>query len=171
MKNIVLKFTLLLCLFSFFTMNGQSTAPKTPKKHVRPRKDAAKAAVPPVNDLREKPVVLMPAMTFDKKYHDFGTIKTGDTPTLVFNFTNTGNANLDIDQVTHCDCTDVDWTRTTVEPGGKGFISMKFISSKAEPEEHKVKLQKFLDIILKQANPTNGYLLNESLKFDIFIAD
>jgi hypothetical protein len=168
MKNKLLKFTLLLCFFSISMLNAQSNA----KKHVRPRKDAVKAtAVPPVNDLREKPVVLMPVMTFDKKYHNFGTIKTGDSPTLVFNFTNTGNANLDIDQVTHCDCTDVDWTRTTVAPGGKGFISMKFISSKAEPEEHKVKLQKFLDIILKQANPTNGYILNESLKFDIFIAD
>ncbi len=117
------------------------------------------------------PIKGMPVMTFDKKLHDFGTIKTGDTPSITYNFTNTGNAPLDIDIVTGCDCTELDWTRTTVAPGEKGFISAKYNSKKAEEEDHKKQLEKFVDIILKQTHPSNGYPLVESLKFKVFIAD
>lgn len=110
-------------------------------------------------------------MTFDKKLHDFGNIKMGETPSIVYNFTNTGDAPLDIDIVTGCECTELDWTRTTVAPGGKGFISARYNSNKAEEEDHKKKLDKYVDIILKQTHPSNGYPLVETLKFNVFIVD
>jgi hypothetical protein len=117
------------------------------------------------------PMKGMPIMTFDKKLHDFGTIKMGDQPMIVYNFTNTGDAPLDIEIVTGCDCTELDWTRSTVAPGEKGFISAKYNSNKAEEEDHKKRLDKYVDIILKQKHPSNGYPLVESLKFNVFIAD
>ena len=117
------------------------------------------------------PIKGMPVMTFDIKLHDFGTIKTGDKPSITYNFTNTGDIPLNIDIVTGCDCTELDWTRTTVAPGEKGFISAKYNSNKAEEEDHKKPLTKFVDIILKETHPSNGYPLVESLKFTVFIAD
>jgi hypothetical protein len=117
------------------------------------------------------PVTGIPVMTFDKKMFDFGKIKMGDTPSITYTFTNTGNAPLDIDIVTGCDCTELDWTRTTVAVGEKGFISAKYNSNKAEEEDHKKQLEKFVDIILKQTHPSNGYPLVESLKFKVFIVD
>jgi hypothetical protein len=117
------------------------------------------------------PIQGIPVMTFDKKLYDFGQIKMGDTPSITYTFTNTGNAPLDIDIVTGCDCTELDWTRTTVAPGEKGFISAKYNSNKAEEEDHKKQLEKYVDIILKQTHPSNGYPLVESLKFKVFIVD
>ena len=110
-------------------------------------------------------------MTFDIKLHDFGTIKMGDKPSITYNFTNTGDIPLNIDIVTGCDCTELDWTRTTVAPGEKGFISARYNSNKAEEDDHKKPLTKFVDIILKETHPSNGYPLVESLKFTVFIAD
>jgi Protein of unknown function (DUF1573) len=117
------------------------------------------------------PIQGIPVMTFDKKLFDFGQIKMGDTPSITYTFTNTGNAPLDIDIVTGCDCTELDWTRTTVAVGEKGFISAKYNSNKAEEDDHKKQLEKFVDIILKQTHPSNGYPLVESLKFKVFIVD
>ena len=117
------------------------------------------------------PIKGMPVMTFDIKLHDFGTIKMGDKPSITYNFTNTGDIPLNIDIVTGCDCTELDWTRTTVAPGEKGFISARYNSNKAEEDDHKKPLTKFVDIILKETHPSNGYPLVESLKFTVFIAD
>ena len=117
------------------------------------------------------PIKGMPVMTFDIKLHDFGTIKTGDKPSITYNFTNTGDIPLNIDIVTGCDCTELDWTRTTVAPGEKGFVSAKYNSNKAEEDDHKKALTKFVDIILKETHPSNGYPLVESLKFTVFIVD
>ena len=156
MKNKLLKFSLVLCLFSVSILRGQTAATKATE-------------TPATNEVKAAPII--PVMTFDKKFHDFGNIKTGDSPSLVFTFTNTGNAPLDIAQITGCDCTEYDWTRTTVGVGEKGFVSIKYHSSKEEPEEHKKKLDKYADIILKQVHPINGYALGESLKFNVFIVD
>jgi Protein of unknown function (DUF1573) len=129
-----------------------------------PVKETAKTGSP-------APIKGIPVMTFDKKLVDFGKIKMGETPSTVYTFTNTGDAPLDIDIVTGCDCTELDWTRSTVAPGEKGFISAKYNSNKAEEEDHKKQLEKFVDIILKQTHPSNGYPLVESLKFKVFIVD
>jgi hypothetical protein len=154
MKKLITTIFPLLCLFSTPILRGQPTISPAAKNEVIKPKEA------------------IPVMTFEKKFYDFGTIKSGEiTEVHVFSFTNTGNAPLDIDQITGCDCSEFDWTRTTVGVGEKGFVSVKFNSKKAEPEEHKMKLDKYIDIILKQVHPANGYSLGESLKFNVFIAD
>ena len=113
----------------------------------------------------------MPVMTFDKKTIDFGKIKTGERPEVTYNFTNTGNAPLDIDIVSGCDCTELDWTRSTVQPGEKGFVKATFKSDKAEPEDHKKQLKKYVTIVLKQIHTKSGNPLNSEVTFDVFIID
>ena len=113
----------------------------------------------------------MPVMTFASKFTNFGKVKTGEMPTMTYEFTNTGNMPLDIEICTGCECTEIDWTRTTVEPGQKGFVKAVFNTVKAEQEDHKKQLTKYVDIILKQSHPKSGYPLVESVKFDVFIVD
>jgi hypothetical protein len=147
-----------------------TTSERTTPVKEEVKTDVVKEA-PKVTTGGPAPVQGIPVMTFDKKLFDFGKIKMGDTPSITYTFTNTGNAPLDIDIVTGCDCTELDWTRTTVAVGEKGFISAKYNSNKAEEDDHKKQLEKFVDIILKQTHPSNGYPLVESLKFKVFIVD
>jgi hypothetical protein len=152
---------------------GSKSTHKVEKIIIKTNDDVVKVeAVPTTTTVAPPaPVKGIPVMTFDKKLVDFGKIKMGETPSIVYNFTNTGDAPLDIDIVTGCECTEIDWTRSTVAPGEKGFVSAKYNSNKAEEDDHKKQLEKFVDIILKQTHPSNGYPLVESLKFKVFIVD
>jgi Protein of unknown function (DUF1573) len=113
----------------------------------------------------------IPVMTFEGKTFDFGKIKTGDKPAHIFNFTNTGSQPLDINVVSACECTELEYTEKTVKPGEKGYIKATFNTLKAEPEDHKKPLKKDITIVLKQTHPKSGYPLVEELKFDVFIID
>lgn len=153
MKSLVLKITLVLCLWVVH-LSAQN-APKTTSDTV---------AVVTKSQA-------VPVMTFDKKTINFGKIKTGDKPEVIYNFTNTGNKELSILIVSGCDCTALDWTRTTVPPGGKGFIKAIFNSDEAEEEDHKRPLKKTVDVILNQTDPVYDYPIVEILDFEVFIID
>ena len=200
MKSFMLKMTVLLCFLTVGHMSAQkvctpsktsiktttkTTVKKTPVKkattktttttHAKPNTDVISVGATTTTTTPPPPPVNgnggMPVMTFDKKAIDFGKIKTGERPTVTYNFTNTGNAPLDIDIVSGCDCTELEWTRSTVQPGEKGFIKATFKSDKAEEEDHKKQLKKYVDIVLKQIHPQSGNVLNASLTFDVFIVD
>jgi Protein of unknown function (DUF1573) len=113
----------------------------------------------------------MPKMNFKEKTFDFGKVKTGDKPTHTFEFENTGNADLDISLVSGCDCTEIEWTTTTVKPGERGFVKATFNTTRAEPEDHKKPLKKDMTIILKQTYPKNDYPIIEELFFTVEITD
>ncbi len=149
MKSLVIKTALLLSLF-IVNLNAQN-APITVVDTAKPK--------------------AVPVMTFDKKTINFGKIKTGDKPEVIYNFTNTGKKELDILIVSGCDCTELDWTRTTVKPGEKGFIKATFKSDEADEEDHKRPLKKGIDIILKQTDPILDYPIVEELDFEVFIID
>ncbi len=184
MKSLVLKLSFFLCLFAVVSVSAQSTTTTktTAKKPCAPSKATLKtvktttsttvktpkqdAPPPPVNTTGGIPI-----MTFDKKTVDFGKIKTGERPTVTYNFTNTGTAPLDIDLVSGCDCTELDWTRSTVQPGEKGFVKATFKSDKAEPEDHKTQLKKYVTIVLKQIHPKSGGPINAEVVFNVFIVD
>lgn len=69
-----------------------------------------------------------PAMSFEKKIHDFGDIKENDgLASYVFEFTNNGGQPLVVHRVNaSCGCTTPDWTRQPIMPGGKGTIKVTF---------------------------------------------
>jgi hypothetical protein len=128
-------------------------------------------AVAPKDSTPVKAKLGMPVLTFDTKEVHFGNIKTGDKPSFTYNITNTGDTDMDIELVSGCDCTDIDWTRTTIKPGEKGFVKITYNSNRAEPEDHKKPLAKDVTVILKQSYPQNGYPIVDVLKFDTFIID
>jgi Protein of unknown function (DUF1573) len=170
----VLKSLMFLALMMPFLAQAQTAKPASPSKATKKEltKKKGQATVPVAATKATTPVgEKKPVMTFSTKYVNFGKIKTGDKPSQTFEFTNTGNADLDIDIVSGCDCTELDWTRSTVKPGQKGFVKAVFNTVKAEKEDHKKPLTKYVTIILKQINPKNDAPINDEVKFDVFIVD
>ena len=57
--------------------------------------------------------------------YEFGDVKRGPVACHTYEFTNTGNAPINITDVTpSCGCTNVDWVKTPILPGKKGTISL-----------------------------------------------
>lgn len=77
-----------------------------------------------------KPEGPLPTMQFDQMEHDFGTINEGQKVTHIYNFKNTGDAPLIIQEAKgSCGCTASDWTKTPIPPGGEGFVKAEFDSN------------------------------------------
>ncbi len=100
-----------------------------------------------------------PEITFDIEFYKLDTIVKGKKMLLEYHFTNTGNKDLDIELVTACKCTQLDWPRELVPPGGRGVIAVEYDTS-TEPLGFR---EKTIDII---AN-TNPIVVEA--KFSIFI--
>ena len=69
----------------------------------------------------------LPAISFDKEVHDFGTIENGTPVETVFKYTNTGNSMLVVSNVkSTCGCTvPSDYTKQ-VAPGETGQFTVQF---------------------------------------------
>jgi hypothetical protein len=75
-----------------------------------------------------------PVLNFGGKDEvDLGTIKEGETITHTFEFTNTGNALLQINYCSaSCGCTIPSWPKEPIPVGGKGAITVEFNSKNKE---------------------------------------
>ena len=73
-----------------------------------------------------KPKVDGPQFKFDGgDTYDFGDLLRGPAAPHKFEFTNTGNQPMIIQDVTpSCGCTNVDWIKSPVLPGQKGWIQL-----------------------------------------------
>ena len=67
-------------------------------------------------------------LEFDKTVHDFGEISVKDGPvSCEFTVTNVSDAPVTIFAVvSSCGCTNVQWTRTAIEPGATGSIKATY---------------------------------------------
>lgn len=75
-------------------------------------------------------------LTFDTGLVDFGTVKRGEKRSHTYTFTNTGTVPVEIDIVTSCDCTTLEWPEGVVfQPGESGKIKAIFDSSEKEESE------------------------------------
>ena len=84
-------------------------------------------------------------LTFDEVLVDFGKVVQGDKREHTFHFRNTGNENVEIDIVSSCDCTTVDWPEAVViKPGDTNKLEVIFDSTEKEESE-----TVDIDIILK----------------------
>ena len=70
-------------------------------------------------------------ITFDRIFHDFGTIKEGEIAKTVFSFTNTGENDLYIvDAIGSCGCTVPKYPKNIpIKPGESGEIEVNFDSN------------------------------------------
>lgn len=81
----------------------------------------------------------LPKIAFAQKgIYDFGTLTEGDTVEHVFEFTNTGEFPLIINNITaSCGCTTPEWPREPVAPGAKSSVRVRFNSRGKVGEQNK----------------------------------
>ena len=66
-------------------------------------------------------------ISFEKKTIDYGTLKVGDVRTVEMVYTNVGKKPLLLENVTtHCDCTEVEWSRKPLMPGKSDVIKVTY---------------------------------------------
>lgn len=71
----------------------------------------------------------VPAISFENDVHDFGRVIEGEKITYAFKFTNSGDGNLVITNVSSsCGCTVPEFTKDPVKPGEQGNIKVTFDS-------------------------------------------
>jgi hypothetical protein len=69
-------------------------------------------------------------MNFENTSHDFGAFYENVRQSCVFKFTNTGTEPLVIHQaITSCGCTVADFTKTPIQPGKTGEVSVMYDGS------------------------------------------
>ncbi len=92
-----------------------------------------------------------PVITFEKTEHNFGQINEADgRVTTIFTFKNEGMAPLVLSNVrASCGCTTPTWTKTPVEPGQTGDITVTY-----NPNGRPGKFQKTITITSNASNPT-----------------
>ena len=87
-------------------------------------------------------------ITFDKRNVELGIVKKGDKRSFEYTFTNSGAETIEIEIVSSCDCTTLNWTIGEILPGEKGKIDVIFDSTEKEASE-----TVDVDMYLKNINP------------------
>lgn len=88
--------------------------------------------------MNEVPEGNYPVISFETLQFNFGKITEGDQVTHVFNFKNTGTANLVITDVrASCGCTSPSWPKEIIKPGETNSILVKYNSEGREGKFNK----------------------------------
>ena len=99
-----------------------------------------------------------PVITFEKDFHDFGKINSGEKITYSFKFKNTGKSVLLISNVsTSCGCTVSSFPKQPIKPGEESSIDVSFDST------GKHGLQNKSITVFTNAQPTTVTLRIQSL--------
>ncbi|MDF1865779.1 MAG: DUF1573 domain-containing protein [Saprospiraceae bacterium] len=102
----------------------------------------------------------LPIMKFEKRMVELGEVKKGDKRELTYTFKNMGDTPLEIDLVSACECTTLDYSTSTVKPGETGTIKAVFDSSEKEESE-----TIDIDIYLKNVEPDTDMPVMELLRY------
>lgn len=80
----------------------------------------------------------LPVITFEKDFHDFGNLRSGEKVTYSFKFKNTGKSMLLISSVTSsCGCTVSDYPKQPIKPGEEGTVDVSFDSERRHGLQNK----------------------------------
>lgn len=102
-------------------------------------------------------------VAWDAKLVELGPVKKGETRTMSFEFTNPGAENVQIEAISACDCTTVDYPRGIIAPGQKGRLDVVFDSKDKDAGE-----TIDIDIIFKNTDAAgNPRIERVSYKFDL----
>ncbi len=92
-------------------------------------------------------------LTFDEVLYDFGEVRRGEKREHTFYFENTGNVEIEIDMVSSCDCTTIDWPEgKKIKVGQRDSLHAVFDSTDKE-ESEKIDIDIILTNTDKNGNP------------------
>lgn len=140
----------ILVVFSVVLLSCGSKSSNSRKSGIDSNKDSAGNTL----DSNAKPV-----LSFEKDFHDFGKLNSGELVSYSFKFKNTGKSILLISNVgTSCGCTVTAYPKKPINPGEESTIDVKFdttgkhgrqsksitIFANTEPAETTIRIQAFL---------------------------
>jgi len=105
-------------------------------------------------------------LTFNHRHVSMGEVTRGEIKETSFQFTNTGLDSIEIELVSSCDCTTIEYTRGSIAPGETGLLEVVFDSTEKEESE-----TVDIDIILKNEDPKTGSQIFEILTYDFILLD
>lgn len=89
-------------------------------------------------------------LSLDRTSHNFGTFKESKVQKTTFTATNTGNKPLIIQQAfTSCGCTVANYTKTPIQPGEKGTITVSYDGKNKFPGQ-------FRKVVTVRSNASNS---------------
>ena len=147
------QFIFIICGLFMFVSNNTAQATKAKAK----AKPAKMVNVDKQITAEKKPGV---HMTFETEHIDIGKVKKGEIKKFDFAFVNTGTDIIEIDIVSGCDCTTLDYPKAKIFPGKKGIIHVTFDSGKKEESE-----TVDVDMYLKNLNPKTGQRILKVLDY------
>ena len=90
-------------------------------------------------------------VTYKVEHIDLGEVKKGDKVSFQYEITNTGNEDIEIEIVSGCECTTLDWPRNKIKTGESASIDVVFDSTEKEESE-----TVDVDITYKNRDPKTG---------------
>ncbi len=100
-------------------------------------------------------------LKFDKEHFSLGEIDKGEKRAFEYTFINEGKETIEIEIVSACECTELDWTRGKIAPGKEGKIMISFDSTEKEESE-----TVDVDMTLVNVDPNTGYQIFKIVTFD-----
>ncbi len=89
---------------------------------------------------------------FDKTLVELGEVKKGDKRSFSYTMTNTGSTDIEIEYVSYCDCTTVDYPEGRVLKPGEEMLFDVVFDSTTKDEEETIEIE----MELKNIDPSNG---------------
>lgn len=105
-------------------------------------------------------------MQFAKRQTNLGTMKRGSKKTHIFEFTNVGSVDLEIDSWSACECSNVTYEKKVYKPGDSGEITVVFDSTEKEDNDPVT-----IDLFLKQTFPGYDVPIIEQLEYTFELID
>jgi hypothetical protein len=99
-------------------------------------------------------------IAYSEENIDLGKVKQGDRVTFQYEFKNIGTQDIEIDIVSGCECTTLDWPRDKIKPGESAVINVIFDSTEKEESE-----TVDVDITFKNRDPKTGDQLFKILTY------
>ena len=118
----------ILCFFISVSFSCNDLVKKV--KDEKEDRISAKLVNNPITAEKGKQTVPLPELSFEKLRHNFGKINQGESVSHQFVFTNTGQAELIINNAKgSCGCTVPKWPRKPIAPGESEEIKVTFNSA------------------------------------------
>jgi hypothetical protein len=105
---------------------------------------------------------------FSIKNHDFGNVRMGENTTHLYEFTNMRTEPLEIDAISTCACTALEYSRNPILPGQNGFVRATFKTMQM-PEAANQEVEKEINIVFKNRLSGTAYPLVETVTFKAFV--